>query len=77
MKTAVSIPDHVFASADALAEKLGLTRSALYATALSEFLARYSPDDVTEQLNAIYSTERNGDTIDLHNAAARTLRRNS
>jgi len=35
MKTAISLPDKLFESADALARRLGLSRSQLVATALA------------------------------------------
>ncbi|MDO8738698.1 MAG: hypothetical protein Q7J17_06995, partial [Candidatus Deferrimicrobium sp.] len=40
MKTAVSIPDKIFRSADSLAKRLGVSRSRLYADALADFLSR-------------------------------------
>jgi metal-responsive CopG/Arc/MetJ family transcriptional regulator len=57
MKTAVSIPDRLFNSADALARRLGVSRSRLYATALAEYLAKHQAAKVTERLNAVYSRE--------------------
>ena len=57
MKTAISIPDDVFRSADALADRLGISRSQLYATALAEYLAKFQASKVTERLNAVYSTQ--------------------
>jgi metal-responsive CopG/Arc/MetJ family transcriptional regulator len=57
MKTAISLPDDLFASADALARRLGLSRSALIATALAEFVAKHRASKVTESLDAVYSTE--------------------
>jgi metal-responsive CopG/Arc/MetJ family transcriptional regulator len=40
MKTAVSIPDDLFRLAEAAARRLQVSRSQLYATALSVFLNR-------------------------------------
>ena len=40
MKTAVSLPDEIFRQAEARAKKLRISRSKLYATALSEYLER-------------------------------------
>ena len=57
MKTSVSIPDDLFESADELAERLGMTRSGLYALALSEFVARHRSDEITAQLNRVYGRE--------------------
>lgn len=39
MKTAVSIPDDVFAKADRLAKQLQTSRSDLYSRALAEYIA--------------------------------------
>jgi metal-responsive CopG/Arc/MetJ family transcriptional regulator len=57
MKTAVSIPDKVFRSADSLAKRLGVSRSKLYATALADFLSRYQGRQVKERLDALYGKE--------------------
>lgn len=68
MKTAVSIPDDVFASADALAKRMRLSRSALYAQAVEEFVARHRGDRVTERLDAVY--EAQASELDEHMARA-------
>ncbi len=52
MKTAISIPDSLFAQADELARRLGKSRSQLYREALLEYLARRQPASVTEALDA-------------------------
>jgi hypothetical protein len=57
MKTAISIPDRLFNSADALARRLGLSRSRLYATALAEYVAKHQAARVTDRLNAVYSKQ--------------------
>lgn len=57
MKTAISLPDDLFASAEALAERLGVSRSALYATAVAEYLAKHQARKVTDRLNALYADE--------------------
>jgi predicted transcriptional regulator len=53
MKTAVSIPDELFSQADALAAKLGKSRSELYREALIDYLARRDPGAVTVALDAV------------------------
>lgn len=53
MKTAVSLPDELFARAELAAERLGLNRSQLYARAIEDFLAAQSPDPVTAALDAL------------------------
>ena len=47
----MSIPDEVFEQADQLARRMGTSRSALYARALVEFVARHDTDQVTDQMN--------------------------
>jgi hypothetical protein len=54
MKTAISIPDPLFDSAEALAARLGVSRSQLYATALARLVAEHERGQVTARLDAIY-----------------------
>lgn len=53
MKTAVSLPDDVFDDAERYAKRTRKSRSQLYAQALSEYLARHAPDEVTERMNGV------------------------
>jgi hypothetical protein len=55
MKTAISIPEPVFRSAEVLARRLKMSRSQLYATAVAEFVARHRRNQLTQQLNEVYS----------------------
>ena len=57
MKTAISLPDQLFRSGNALAKRLGVSRSALYARALEEYLAKHRRDQITQRLNAVYAAE--------------------
>ena len=57
MKTAISLPDALFESADALAQRLGVSRSQLFATALAEYLAKHQTRKLTDRLNSVYATE--------------------
>jgi metal-responsive CopG/Arc/MetJ family transcriptional regulator len=57
MKTAISIPDDLFVSADSLASRLGVSRSELYATAIAEFLAKHSSRKITSRLDSVYAAE--------------------
>jgi predicted transcriptional regulator len=52
MKTAVSVPDDLFAQADRLAKRSRRTRSDVYSAALREYVARHAPDEVTAGLDA-------------------------
>jgi predicted transcriptional regulator len=60
MKTAVSIPDELFESADGLARRLGMTRSELYAKALREYLREHRGEGITEILDEVYGGEEEG-----------------
>ena len=60
MKTAISIPDPVFHSAQTLADRLGISRSELFCRALEAYLATHKNDMVTEALNELYSEEPSG-----------------
>ena len=76
MKTAVSLPDDLFRVAEAAARRLKVSRSQLYATALSEFLDRNQSDVVTKRLNEIYS--RHPAKVDpaLQRAQMKSLKKN-
>jgi metal-responsive CopG/Arc/MetJ family transcriptional regulator len=51
MKTAISIPDDLFEGAERLARRTRRSRSHLFTDALREYLARHSPDKVTESMD--------------------------
>jgi predicted transcriptional regulator len=53
MKTAISIPDTLFRRAEALAKRLGKSRSQLYREALAEYVARREPNAVTVALDEV------------------------
>jgi metal-responsive CopG/Arc/MetJ family transcriptional regulator len=53
MKVAVSIPDHVFAEAEALAKHLKSSRSEIYSRALGEFIGHHASDRVTDLMNDV------------------------
>ncbi len=75
MKAALSIPDRLFSAADALARKLGVSRSRLYATALAEYLAKHRAARVTERLDAVYRAEPSELDESVRRAQRRQLRR--
>src|ERR1039458_10514247 len=51
MKTAVSIPDDVFAGAERLARRTKKSRSQLFSDAGREYLARHAAEEVTEAID--------------------------
>jgi hypothetical protein len=56
MKTAISIPDDLFRSAERAAKRLGLSRSEFYQRAVAMFLERQSDTLVTEALNSAHGS---------------------
>jgi len=57
MKTAISIPDPIFQAAEGLAQRLGVSRSQLYAKAVAEYTESHKNQMVTELLNNVYGVE--------------------
>ena len=64
MKTAISIPDRVFLSAEQLASRLGVSRSELYSKALAALIDKHRDDLITSRLNEIYGPGRESSTLD-------------
>jgi predicted transcriptional regulator len=75
MKIAISVPDEVFEAAERYARRVGRSRSRVYAEALTEYLTRHGPDEVTASMNAV--VDEVGEVQDRFVAAAalRTLER--
>ena len=57
MKTAISLPDAIFEEADAVAKRLGMSRSELYTEALKVYLQRYNREHILFKLNEVYPQE--------------------
>ncbi len=57
MKTAISIPDDVFARAERFAHRSKISRSALFSVAVDEYIQHHREDDVTRRLNDVYASE--------------------
>lgn len=77
MKTAVSIPDRVFESAEKLAARLGISRSQLYAKALASLVEKHREDLITSGLNEIYGPSGEESSLDreVSNLQSRSLAR--
>ena len=75
MKTAVSIPDEVFEGAERLGRRTKRSRSRLFSDALKEYLARHTPNEVTEAMDRAFAEL--GETKDafVSTAARRVLER--
>jgi metal-responsive CopG/Arc/MetJ family transcriptional regulator len=54
MKIAISVPDEVFKAGEHLARQMGISRSQLYADALSAYLSVRGAAAVTDKLNAVH-----------------------
>jgi metal-responsive CopG/Arc/MetJ family transcriptional regulator len=68
MKTAVSVPDEVFDAAERLARRTKRSRSRVFSDALREYVARHSPEEVTDAVNK--ACAEIGDTRDRFVAEA-------
>lgn len=55
MKVAISIPDRVFQAAERISKRMRISRSQLYAQAVEAYIQSRSGDEITEQLNQVYS----------------------
>ncbi|MBM3368011.1 MAG: hypothetical protein FJY43_06995 [Betaproteobacteria bacterium] len=64
MKTAISLPDPVFKSAERLAGRLRLSRSELYCKAVKAFLEEHREDLITSRLNEVYGPEAESSSLD-------------
>jgi metal-responsive CopG/Arc/MetJ family transcriptional regulator len=53
MKTAISLPDDLFEAVEQIVRRSNRPRSAIYADALRDYVARHDPDDVTEAINKV------------------------
>ena len=73
MKIAISLPDDLFESADELAERLGVSRSELFARAVAEYLAKHRDEDVTARLNYVFGQEASGIEAPLRKTQSRSV----
>jgi hypothetical protein len=55
MKTAISIDDALLQEADETARRMGLSRSRLFAVAVSDFLRRRRAEEMLLRLNEVYA----------------------
>jgi len=75
MKTAVSIPDEVFAKVERLAKRTRRSRSEVYSAALREYVARHTPDEVTEAIDRVCAAVNEDHDAFLVEAGRRVLER--
>ena len=75
MKTAVSIPDNVFVGAERLAKRTKKSRSQLFSEALREYIARHSPEEITDAMDRICDEVEDSKDPFVSSAAQRVLRK--
>jgi metal-responsive CopG/Arc/MetJ family transcriptional regulator len=73
MKTAISLPDRIFREAERQARRMGKSRSEFYAQAVGEYLARHSPDAVTDAMNQVCERVNQKEEGRFARAAARRI----
>jgi hypothetical protein len=74
MKTAISLPDHIFFEAEETAHIMGIPRSKLYLNALLEYLQKHNRKNITEKLNEVYNEEDYKEFEPIANAALKIIR---
>ncbi|MGB9687016.1 MAG: ChpI protein [Rectinema subterraneum] len=75
MKTAISLPEGLYKEAEKTAKALGIPRSQLFAKALQEFIARHTKDTITEDLNKVYSNQKQAaHNVNVENASIESIR---
>lgn len=75
MKTAVSIPDEVFARVERFAKQAKRSRSEVFSAALREYVARHAPDEVTEAMDRVCEDQAGAPDPFVAAAARRVLER--
>lgn len=75
MKTAISVPEPLFRQADRLARKLKISRSELYARAMSAYLRRSAGRAVREKLDEVYSKVPASEQLDAAKFSLEAIRK--
>lgn len=71
----MSIPDDLFERADALARRLGKSRSEIYREALGDYVAARDPNTITARIDDVVADVGREDAPWLAEAGRRALRR--
>ncbi len=75
VKTAISMPEHLFKELEAAAEEMQLSRSKVFALAVKDFLRARENQRILEQLNRVYGEEPDKEERNLAKAMKTRLRR--
>jgi predicted O-methyltransferase YrrM len=73
VKTAISVPDEIFAQAERAAKRLGLSRSELFTRAVQAFLATRSDENITKSYDAAFGDAAESDVDAFRDATRRAL----
>ena len=73
MKTAISIPDDIFISAEHLAKRLNVSRSELYTQAIRRYVVEFRHVGVKDKLDEVYTSENSSINPALLNAQALSI----
>ena len=71
MKTAISIPDKLFAEIESFLRERGGSRSEFFAKAAQRYLHQQRNRRILEQLNAVYAAEEAEKDVELRELANR------
>ena len=74
MKTAISLPDRIYFEAEETAQYLGISRSALYFNALTEYLKKNNRKNITQKLNEVYNDDYYKEFEPISNATLESIR---
>jgi metal-responsive CopG/Arc/MetJ family transcriptional regulator len=75
VKTAVSLPDELFKKAELVAKRMHVSRSELYALALSGYLRTRDEEEIARKLREFYDKEPAIVDEVLHRAQLRVMKR--
>ncbi len=59
IKTAISIPEHLFEKVEILSRKSHISRSRLFALAVQDFIERSEDEELLEAINTVYDDQPN------------------
>ena len=76
MKTAISIPQEIFKSAEKLAGKMGVSRSQLYVSAIKSYVEAHEGGAITAKLNEVYGSTDSRLDPKLKKLQAKAISRN-
>lgn len=74
MKTAISLPDTLFAEAEDTAKCMGIPRSQLFAIALEEFISHHRKESITDKYNEVYSKMGSDEVSKMNTVSLESLR---